>query len=191
MNGNKPLISVLITAYNRREYLGQAVESALNQTLPRTEYEVVVTKNFDHECDREWASRGVKLVWFDGAAQGPQVADALPYCSGRYIAFLDDDWWAPHKLEHVASAWTRNPNLCFYKNGMIFVSYDSTSRNFHPIWYEKDLTKFNRAIPWHNSNSISIAKSLLAHYAHYLEKVEMGFDLFLYYAALSSGEPMM
>jgi len=42
-------ISVIITAHNRRRFLLEAVNSALNQTLPKDEYEIIVVKNFEDE----------------------------------------------------------------------------------------------------------------------------------------------
>ncbi|MCY0863304.1 MAG: glycosyltransferase, partial [Metallosphaera prunae] len=54
-------ISVIITAHNRKEYLMQAVDSALNQTLPKTEYEVIVVKNFE-DYDEELEKKGVKSI---------------------------------------------------------------------------------------------------------------------------------
>jgi len=67
--GNLP-ISVLITAYNRREYLAQAVASALNQSLSEELYEIILTKNFDSSDDENWRATGVKLIRFDGGALG-------------------------------------------------------------------------------------------------------------------------
>ena len=43
MNDNKlPYISVIITAYNRKEFLLNAIKSALNQTLDKKYYEIIV-----------------------------------------------------------------------------------------------------------------------------------------------------
>jgi glycosyltransferase involved in cell wall biosynthesis len=44
-----PFISVIITAHNRRGFLLEVVNSALNQTLPEDEYEIIVVKNFEDE----------------------------------------------------------------------------------------------------------------------------------------------
>lgn len=45
-------ISVVITAYNRREYLIKAVNSVINQSLDSSYYEIIVIKNFeDNEID--------------------------------------------------------------------------------------------------------------------------------------------
>ena len=46
------MISVIITAYNRRDYLIDAMNSVLSQTLKKERYEVIVVKNFyDKELD--------------------------------------------------------------------------------------------------------------------------------------------
>jgi glycosyltransferase involved in cell wall biosynthesis len=44
---NAPLITVILTAYNRRRYLEEAINSTLNQTLSKEFYEVIVIKNFE------------------------------------------------------------------------------------------------------------------------------------------------
>jgi len=43
---NNQFITVIITAYNRRKFLESAIKSAINQTLPRKYYEIIVVKNF-------------------------------------------------------------------------------------------------------------------------------------------------
>ena len=45
----KPFISVIITAYNRREFIRDAVNSVINSALPDDEYEIIVIKNFRDE----------------------------------------------------------------------------------------------------------------------------------------------
>jgi len=49
-----PYISVVVTAYDRKKYLLGAVQSALNQTISKDLYEVIVVKNFrDETIDRQ------------------------------------------------------------------------------------------------------------------------------------------
>jgi glycosyltransferase involved in cell wall biosynthesis len=45
----KPFISAIITAYNRREFIRDAVNSVINSVLPEDEYEIIVVKNFRDE----------------------------------------------------------------------------------------------------------------------------------------------
>jgi len=62
---NKLYISVIITAYNRKEFLLDAFNSALNQTLSRDKHEIIVTKNFrDSKIDSYIKKNGGKLVFF-------------------------------------------------------------------------------------------------------------------------------
>jgi len=67
----KPYISVIITAYNRKKYLLGAVRSALDQTLPKDLYEVIVVKNFrDETIDRQLEKWGVVDLYSDDVLQG-------------------------------------------------------------------------------------------------------------------------
>ncbi len=43
----KPFISVIVTAYNRKQFILEALNSIVNQTLSKDKYEVIVTKNFE------------------------------------------------------------------------------------------------------------------------------------------------
>ena len=67
----KPYISVIITAYDRKKYLLGAVQSALNQTISKDLYEVIVVKNFhDEAIDRQLEKWGVVDLYSDDSSQG-------------------------------------------------------------------------------------------------------------------------
>ncbi|ADB86783.1 glycosyltransferase family 2 protein [Saccharolobus islandicus] len=89
-----PFISVIIAAHNRREFLLDAVNSALNQTLPKDEYEIIVVKNFS-EYDDILKNLDVKTVFSNEENQGADIVNALSYAEGEFICFLDDDIWVP------------------------------------------------------------------------------------------------
>ena len=87
-----PYISVIVTAYNRKKYLLGAVRSALNQTLPRDLYEVIVVKNFrDEAIDRELEERGVVNLYSNDVSQGGKVHEALEVAKGDVVSLLEDD----------------------------------------------------------------------------------------------------
>ena len=74
----------VVTAYDRRQYLLGAVRSALNQTLPREFYEVIVVKNFrDEEIDRWLESSGARLILSQSPEQGEHLAAALEEARGQ------------------------------------------------------------------------------------------------------------
>ncbi len=55
-----PFISVIITAYNRKEFILEALQSAVNQTLKRDKYEIICIKNFkDAKIDRYIKDNGI------------------------------------------------------------------------------------------------------------------------------------
>ena len=41
-------ISVIVTAYNRKEFLKEALESLNNQTLGKDKFEVILITNFEY-----------------------------------------------------------------------------------------------------------------------------------------------
>ena len=50
---NNPYISVIISAYNRKDFIMKAIESALDQDIDKSKYEIIVIKNFvDKDLDR-------------------------------------------------------------------------------------------------------------------------------------------
>ena len=42
-----PDISVIITAFNRKEFLDRAINSAIGQSLPGVKYEIIIVTNFN------------------------------------------------------------------------------------------------------------------------------------------------
>jgi glycosyltransferase involved in cell wall biosynthesis len=98
-----PFISVIITAHNRREFLLEAVNSALNQTLPKDEYEIIVVKNFEDErIEKFLEERNVKNIVTKEEPLGAKIFKGVEESRGEVVSFLDDDdLWLPQKLEIV------------------------------------------------------------------------------------------
>ncbi|WP_095173924.1 MULTISPECIES: glycosyltransferase family 2 protein [Blautia] len=99
----KPLISVIIPAYNCAGYISQAIDSVLCQ---RVSLEIIVIDdcsrdNLDEVMEKYRDSPVlfyVKNRVNMGAAQSRNRGMSM--ASGEYIAFLDgDDYWEPDKLE--------------------------------------------------------------------------------------------
>ena len=97
----KPLVSILIPAYNSERWIGETLRSALAQTWPRCEVIVVDDGSRDRtaEVARSFASLGVKVA--TQANQGASAArnHAFAISQGDYIQWLDaDDLLAPDKI---------------------------------------------------------------------------------------------
>ena len=97
----KPLVSAIIPNYNYSRYIGEAVESALNQTYKNIEVIVVD----DGSCDDSlkvlsaYVDR-IKVVSQKNAGVAMARNNGVEVSTGEYVAFLDaDDVWLPDKVE--------------------------------------------------------------------------------------------
>jgi glycosyltransferase involved in cell wall biosynthesis len=103
----KPLVSILIPAFNAQEWIADAIKSAVNQTWPRKEIIVVDDGSRDQTLPiaRQFTSREVSVV--TQANLGPSAArnQAFSICQGDYIQWLDaDDLLAPDKIARQMEA---------------------------------------------------------------------------------------
>jgi glycosyltransferase involved in cell wall biosynthesis len=107
----KPLVSILIAAYNAEEWIGYTLESAVGQTWPHKEIIVVDDGSTDGtaEIARGFASRGVTVVSTKNGGLCAALNCAYRLSHGDYIQFLDaDDLLALDKIERQLAALTES-----------------------------------------------------------------------------------
>lgn len=101
MHGSGPLISVVIPSYNRSLYVGEAIESALQQQGCRVEVIVIDDGSLD-DTQPVLQSFGTSIrVVTKEVNVGPAAARnaGAAVARGEILAFLDaDDLWEPDKL---------------------------------------------------------------------------------------------
>src|SRR6266480_3226990 len=103
----KPLVSILIPAYNAEKWIGYTLESAVNQTWPHKEIIVVDDGSRDRtaEVARGFASKNVTVVSTENRGHSSAANTAFRLCQGDYIQELDaDDLLAPDKIERQLAA---------------------------------------------------------------------------------------
>src|SRR5215469_16198822 len=94
----KPLVSILIPAYNAEEWIAYTLRSALAQTWPHREIIVVDDGSRDRTTRivRRFASKGVALFSRENRGQSAARNQAFQFSQGDYIQWLDaDDLLAP------------------------------------------------------------------------------------------------
>jgi teichuronic acid biosynthesis glycosyltransferase TuaG len=99
-----PLVSIIIPAYNARNYLPDAVSSALSQTYPQIEVIIVDDGSVDTtlQIANSLAKQDARIQVIHKINEGPSSARnaALRIAKGEYICFLDaDDTFLPDKIE--------------------------------------------------------------------------------------------
>ena len=97
----KPLVSILIPAYNSEEWIAYTMRSAIAQTWERKEIIVVDDGSSDRtaEVARRFASKEVSIVSVENQGAAAARNHALKLSQGDYIQWLDaDDLLAPDKI---------------------------------------------------------------------------------------------
>ena len=111
----KPLVSILIPAYNAERWLAETLRSALAQTWPRVEVIVVDDGSKDQTLTvaNAFASKQVRVVTQVNAGAATARNTALSLSQGDWIQWLDaDDLLAPDKIQKQMEVFEKEPNPC-------------------------------------------------------------------------------
>ena len=131
-----PLVSVIIPAYNRVDFIDQTIRCVLDQSYPAVQLIVVDDGSSDGTMDRIKAyGDRLELLVHPGNANRGQSASinmGLKQARGKYIAVLDsDDYWELNKLEIQVDYLERHPDIgLVYSNGY---GVDSEGNIIYPI----------------------------------------------------------
>ena len=126
-------ISVVIPTYNSRTFVGRAIRSTLEQTVPPLE--VIVVDDGSNDGTGELIARefGNRVVYHYQENRGVSAARnaGIRLCSGEWIAFLDaDDFWDRGKLEIQASTIRIHPGLALVSCGNAIYLPDGTIQSY-------------------------------------------------------------
>ena len=121
-------ISVVIPYYNREQYIDQALQSVLGQTLKPLE--IILVNDCSRESSRRYLNRYsdvcriIDLPSNVGAAESRNAG--VRYARGRFVAFLDDDdFWLPRKLEVQRAYMDQRPECAIVHSAAWFFYKDA------------------------------------------------------------------
>ena len=114
-----PLVSVLMTAYNREPYIAQAIESVLASSFP--DFELIICDNCSTdrtlEIARGYAAKDSRIrVYVNESNLGdyPNRNRAASYARGEYLKYLDsDDVMYPYTLQIMVDYMEQFPQAGF------------------------------------------------------------------------------
>ncbi len=200
------LASVIVYTYDRKEFIQRAVDSVMNQTLERDQYEIIVVKGFsDPDIDADLEKKADRVLTVVEKSHGKKLAAGLRSAGGDIIFILDDDdEFEPGKLEKCTAYFNENANLNFLHNSTSTIDEDGNAmpeRN-EPVpdhvmkadlsaLSGRELSSFIRyRVNWYSS-CMGFRKDVFRDTTGELEKVDQSVDPFLFFIAISSGGTMM
>jgi glycosyltransferase involved in cell wall biosynthesis len=110
----RPFCSVIIPAFNCEPYVGQAIQSVLDQTVGPQSVRIIVLDDGSNDGTAEVARSFGKNVRFHqlehgGVSRARNIGLAL--ARTPFVAFLDaDDYWFPQRLERAYALLQREPH---------------------------------------------------------------------------------
>ena len=124
----QPYISVIVTAYNRKEFLKDALESLLMQNLPEDQFEVILITNFEYNTE-DYKFLRIKHKVMEGSFR-EYLVNGVELSEGQIICFMDDDdIFMENKLNNVRKIFQTYPEVDYYRHNFKEVDY-----NLKPIW---------------------------------------------------------
>lgn len=151
-------VSVIVPVYNVEEYLQQALDSVVNQTLRDIEIICIDDKSTDNSLKilKEYASKDNRFVIIEQETnQGQGVARnlALDVAKGEYIMFLDsDDWYEVDTCEIAYNQILKN------KNDFVIFNYCKVYENYKEFCYNK-IKPFKKVIDNQNIKLKNVQKN--------------------------------
>jgi glycosyltransferase involved in cell wall biosynthesis len=116
---DKPLISVVIPVFNLEAYIGEAVDSVLNQTCQ--DFEIIMIDDGSTDRSPEIISRyqqenpeRVRAIFLEHSGAAAARNAGIDAARGQWVAFLDgDDVWQPTKLAEQLKSANADPQCNF------------------------------------------------------------------------------
>jgi len=144
----KPLISIIIPAYNVEKYIDRCMESIVGQTIGIDNIQVIVviddaSIDFTLEKTREWEKKFPKnillITYAENIRQGGARNVGLCYADAEYIGFVDSDDWIEPDMYEVLYEKTKEKKWYAVRGKCIRDNYDPPEQNsdkFSVIKYE-------------------------------------------------------
>src|SRR5438552_12941311 len=136
----KPLVSILIPAYNAERWIAETMRSALRQTWPNKEILVVDDGSTDQtlRIARQFPSKAISVVSQKNQGAAAARNKAFDLCQGDYVQWLDaDDLLSPDKIaKQMEAAEQSQSKRTLFSCGWGYFRYRPSKAKFvpTPLW---------------------------------------------------------
>jgi glycosyltransferase involved in cell wall biosynthesis len=204
----KPFASVIVLAHDRRQYIRGAVQSILSQSVPRSQYEIIVVKAFsDPSLDSFLAEIGATSILSPGTPGATKVAAGLGQAHGEVLLLLDDDdLFEPTRLQAIAQAFASDSKLGFFCNQITCIGSDGQPLSQQAIrrldtrrWNSTNQLSIDRPLtprklrrlanrkPDFNASAGAVRREVAVRAYPYLTRLRLTVDTLFFFSSLSFG----
>ena len=151
-------VSIIMPAFNAKDTIGEAIESALNGTHQNLEILVIDDGSTDgtENTVTEIAQKDQRIKYYKnptnlGAYQSRNLM--IEAATGQFIAFLDsDDTWEPNKLEECLKMLKQHPEIKSVGHALRYLDKRGNKVGYIPTYptnqEELQEVQENGALPW-------------------------------------------
>ena len=207
MSNELPLISVIVTAHDRTNYIANALNSLVSQNLSRDKFEVLVVKNFQiPEIEEKIEKSGYTPIPSPkDSTIGWDLYTGIVQSKGKILCFLDDDdIYKPNRLEIILDQFN-SYDISYLKNEVYFIDDSGlTIQKPHRLEitrskvikskdFRRNISYLNRVKADFNMSSICVSRKLLTDelLSFLKNRLSIAPDTFMLCAALSDHYPIM
>lgn len=143
------LVSVIMPTFNCGKYIGQSVQSVIDQTVTDWEIQIVDDCSTDDtfEVLKPYLEKYSSIHYYRLPKNGgPAMArtEAIKRANGKYVAFLDsDDLWMPEKLEKQIDFMEKTKAVF---SCTAYACINEEGENLHTVCVPPEKTDYNKMI---------------------------------------------
>jgi GT2 family glycosyltransferase/glycosyltransferase involved in cell wall biosynthesis len=186
----KPIFTVVVPTYNQEQYLGQALDSIIKQTVPFWEAVIINDGSTDNTADvmEYYANRDSRFRIYHKENGGVATAlnEGIKHAKGEWICWLSsDDLFEPNKLEIHFNAIKEHPDIKFFHSHWYLLLEETKQKIAPGLWLSIPPTEFQvTRFFWANyihGNAIAVHKSVFDNVGLFDETLRQGqdFDMWL------------
>ncbi|WP_138433116.1 glycosyltransferase family 2 protein [Winogradskyella algicola] len=179
-----PFFSVVITVYNKAEFIKNTINSVLNQTFQDFEIIVVNDGSTDESKSiiKSFNDNRIELITTKNQGVSAARNKGIEVANANYVALLDgDDLWEKDFLKFIKEAITKFSNVSVfttalahkYEHKVVPATYNFKQRNTYEI---RDFFKSSLDHTILTSSSIVFRKNIIEKIGYFDTSIESGED---------------
>lgn len=160
-------VSIVITAYKRKNFIRNAIASVTKQELPASRCELIIVSNFNLELEQFPTGIPVLNLVMEGTV-GEYLYAGIKMAKYDIIAFLDDDdEFEIGKIDRVLSLFENDDKLVYYHNSFEYIGDAGKPINYSRMVESRFRKHGSNPIVFSSSNGIEKLKLALKHNADF------------------------